>query len=374
MLDPSQIVEDVRIYGVKGLNQAVTVVRFKVQGDVYRLDYEDDAGHSNKVILTPDELASLSLADSWPLDQSPKAFLLAIEALQLQNAYRFNRWSAIATAEIDPLPHQIEVVYGIMLKRYPLRFLLADDPGAGKTIMAGLYIRELLMRQPELRVAIIAPGGLCQQWQDELKQKFHLRFSIYNKDCDPNCFQDQKLWILRLDQLARNPDLTDSLLKEHWDLALFDEAHKLSASARSFNSSKQQGKTDYTARFNLGRRVSDAVPQILLMTATPHHGKNDDFVLFLSLLDKQRFDVQQFQQSCSDHVFESGEESIYMRRMVKEDLITFDGKPLFPKRYAYSVDYPLSPQSRALYDAVTDYVRTQMHNLNAMADNRKKNG
>lgn len=372
-MEINQIVPNARICGLMPDHQAVTIRAFEAQGDQYCITFRDNQGQVYERLISPDEILGLSLAESWPLDQDGNLYLLALEALQLKEAYLFNHCTAIATANIEPLPHQTDVVYNIMLQRYPLRFLLADDPGAGKTIMAGLYIRERLMRNPKERILIIAPGGLCQQWQDELRQKFHLRFSIYNKDCDPNCFQDQKLWILRLDQLARNPDLTDRLLKESWNLALFDEAHKLSASARSFNSSKQQGKTDYTARFNLGRKVSDAVDELLLMTATPHHGKNDDFVLFLSLLDKKRFDLAVYQQSNAERVFEKGEDALYMRRMVKEDLITFDGKPLFPKRYAQSVEYSLSPESRILYDAVTDYVRTQMHNLNAIADNRKKN-
>jgi superfamily II DNA or RNA helicase len=185
------------------------------------------------------------------------------------------------------LPHQIDAVYEHMLARQPLRFLLADDPGAGKTIMAGLLIKELEIRGDVERCLVVAPGGLVEQWQDELSTRFGLHFEIFTRQAveaaeTGNPFAERPRWLARLDQLARNEDLQTKLNAAEWDLVIVDEAHKMSAHYYG-NELKR------TKRYELGEQLGARSRHLLLMTATPHSGKEEDFHLFLALLDSDRF-------------------------------------------------------------------------------------
>ena len=182
-------------------------------------------------------------------------------------------------ATCGPLPHQIRAVYGELLPRTPLRFLLADDPGAGKTIMAGLYIKELILRDDVKQCLIVAPGGLVEQWQDELYFKFGLRFDLLTNqlidaNVNLNVFDTNPLLIARMDQLSRNEDLQAQLAETEWDLIIVDEAHRMGA--HYFG-----GKLEKTKRFQLGELLGGITRHLLLMTATPHSGKEEDFQLFL---------------------------------------------------------------------------------------------
>ncbi len=179
-------------------------------------------------------------------------------------------------------------MYGELLPRTPLRFLLADDPGAGKTIMAGLYIKELLLRDDVKRCLIVAPGGLVEQWQDELFLKFGLHFEILTNamldaNINVNVFDTHPLLIARMDQLSRNEELKAKLADTEWDLVVVDEAHRMAAHYFF-------GKLEKTRRFELGELLGGITRHLLLMTATPHSGIEQDFQLFLTLLDKDRFE------------------------------------------------------------------------------------
>ena len=254
------------------------------------------------------------------------------------------------TSNLDPLPHQIDAVYNKMLPRQPLRFLLADDPGAGKTIMAGLFCKELMIRGDVERCLIIAPGSLVEQWQDELWQKFGLDFEILTRDMieaarSGNPFAEQPLLIARLDHLSRNEDLQAKLAATDWDLIVVDEAHKMSAHYMG-------GEIKETKRYKLGQLAGSVWHvTLLLMTATPHAGIEEDFQLFLALLDADRFEGKPRDAS---HTIDASD---LMRRLVKEKLLKFDGTPLFPERRAYTAIYPLSDDEALLYKRVTDYVR-----------------
>jgi SNF2 family DNA or RNA helicase len=273
---------------------------------------------------------------------------------------------AVHTSNVEPLPHQITAVYESMLPRQPLRYVLADDPGAGKTIMAGLFIRELLMRADAKRVLIVAPGSLVEQWQDEMFEKFGLTFSLFSREQveqsrSGNPFDDNDLLVARVDQLARAEDPQEKLRLSHWDLVVVDEAHKLAASYFG-------NKVNKTKRFQLGELLGSITRHFLLMTATPHNGKEEDFQLFMSLLDADRFYGK----------FRDGAHKVdvtdLMRRMVKDDLLKFDGTPLFPERRAYTCNYKLSDLEAALYAAVTDYVKTEFARADQLADGGRKGG
>ena len=329
---------------------------------VYRLP---DGTIKERLLSLADE-ASISPAATerpWAFDGDPADFQLACEAKRIDLAFLFDPMMAVHTSNVDPLPHQITAVYESMLPRQPLRYVLADDPGAGKTIMAGLYIRELLMRADAKRILIVSPGSLVEQWRDELFEKFGLEFRVYSGELDlaspsANAFEDHHQLIVRLDQMSRNEELQEKLCAAGWDLVVFDEAHKLSAHFAGQKLAKTQ-------RFVLAENLGAQTRHLLLMTATPHNGKEEDFQLFMSLLDSDRFYGK----------FRDGVHKVdvtdLMRRMVKEELVKFDGTPLFPKRLAYTVNYTLSDLEAALYAAVTDYVKTEMGKADELDGKRK---
>ena len=272
---------------------------------------------------------------------------------------------AVHTSLVDPLPHQITAVYEAMLPRQPLRFLLADDPGAGKTIMAGLLIKELIVRGDLQRCLVVCPGSLVDQWQDELYRRFHLPFDILTNDKleaarTGNWFLENNLVIARLDKLSRDESVQDKLKAPdcRWDLIVCDEAHKMSASFFG-------GEVKFTKRHKLGQMLSPLTRHFLLMTATPHNGKEEEFQLFMALIDGDRFEGR-----FRDGVH-TADVSDLMRRMVKEKLLKFDGTPLFPERIAYTVPYKLSDGETRLYKEVTDYVREQFNRAEALQNDKR---
>ena len=353
--------------------QTVTLIAVDpIDATLFEIFYRDDSGKSGARAVTEADAERLEVAGDFdsapPFDGDADEFRLAAEALRIKYAALYDPMVAVNSSDVDPLPHQIRAVYEELLPRIPLRFLLADDPGAGKTIMAGLYLKELILRSDCDRAIVVAPGGLVEQWREELSQKFDLRFEVFSRQMvddaqGRNVFAEHPFLIMRMDQASRNEDLMEQLADVTWDVAVVDEAHRMSAHYSSW-----AGEVDETKRFRLGRLLAETAHNFLLMTATPHAGKEEDFQLFMSLLDRDRFEGQ----------FRAGvhrtDTDGLMRRMVKEDLLTFEGKPLFPERRAYTVEYELSPAERELYELVTDYVRTEMGRAEriAQAGDRKR--
>lgn len=367
MLKLEDIRKDASVNGIKP-GQVVRIVTTEPIGDhAVTVYYRTSDGKLDERMLFRTDESSLSLAEAgrpWAFDAAGEDFKLVVEAWRIHLAHLFDPMMAVHTSNVEPLPHQITAVYESMLPRQPLRYVLADDPGAGKTIMAGLFIRELLMRADAKRVLIVAPGSLVEQWQDELCEKFGLTFSIFSRDLQQqtrtgNPFDECDLLVARLDQLSRNEDLQEKLRLTRWDLVVVDEAHKLSASWYG-NALKE------TKRFKLGKLLGSVTRHFLLMTATPHNGKEEDFQLFLSLLDSDRF-YGKFRDGA--HKVDTSD---MMRRMVKEELLKFDGTPLFPERRAYTANYKLSDAEVALYHAVTTYVKEEMNRADALEDGKRK--
>lgn len=330
--------------------------------------YLDERGAVQQAILYRDDEMRLELDSKprvWSFDADGDLLRLVSEAYRIHLAWLFDPYLALTTSTIDPLPHQISAVYEEMLPRQPLRFLLADDPGAGKTIMAGLLIKELLVRGDLQRCLIIAPGSLTEQWQDELHDKFELDFEVLTRDMieasrTANPFEQKNLLLARLDQLSRNEQIQERLKgAPEWDLIVCDEAHRMSAHYTG-------GEVKFTKRYRLGQAVGSHCRNFLLMTATPHNGREDDFQLFLALLDGDRFEGR-FREGAH-----TADPSDLMRRLVKEDLYKFDGRRLFPERCSYTTQYELSDEEAQLYAQVTDYVREEMNRAERFADQEQQ--
>ena len=352
--------------------QAVQIVSVDWIGDqAINVVFRDHNGTVAETVLYRDDEHRLEVEQSgrpWSFDADGELLRLVTEANRIKLAHYFDPYLAIHTSLVDPLPHQISAVYGEMLPRQPLRFLLADDPGAGKTIMAGLFIKELIARSDLERCLVVAPGSLVEQWQDELGQKFNLEFDILTRDMietsrSGNPFSDRDRLIVRLDVLARNEELQEKLMSaREWDLIICDEAHRMSATYFG-------GEVKYTRRYQVGQKLGQICRHLLLMSATPHNGKEEDFQLFMALLDGDRFEGR-----FRDGVHYADTEDM-MRRLTKEELLRFDGRPLFPPRRARTVKYQLSEGEASLYTAVTEYVRNEMNRVERFAegDNKKRN-
>lgn len=347
----------------------VTVVNVQWFGsEALELTYKTPAGKvANELLYRHDEprIEIVEQGRPWSFDGDGALFRLVSEAQRIRLAHLFDPVLAVHTSVVEPLPHQITAVYESMLPRQPLRFLLADDPGAGKTIMAGLLIKELIARGDLQRCLIVCPGSLAEQWQDELYRRFHLPFEILTNDKleaarTGNWFLETNLVIARLDKLSRNEDVQQKLQAPdgRWDLVVCDEAHKMSATVFG-------GEIKYTKRYRLGQLLSTLTRHFLLMTATPHNGKEEDFQLFMALLDGDRFEGR-----FRDGVH-TADVSDMMRRMMKESLLKFDGTPLFPERIAHTVPYKLSETEAKLYKAVTDYVRDEFNRADAMENDKR---
>jgi superfamily II DNA or RNA helicase len=352
-LDPSGLAEIVQVtqFGPDALN-----VVFRANGRV-----------GERLVMRGEETGFefVEAGRTYSFDADGALLRLASEAYRIRLAYLFDPYIAVTASQIEALPHQITAVYGEMLPRQPLRFLLADDPGAGKTIMAGLLIKELLIRGDLERCLILAPGGLVEQWQDEMAEKFGLAFDILSRDqieasLSGNPFAERNRLIVRLDMTARSDELQAKIeASPEWDLVICDEAHRMSASYFS-------GEVKETRRHKLGKLLGSRTRNLLLMTATPHNGKEADFQLFMGLLDADRFEGR-FREGVH-----KADVSDMMRRLTKEELYRFDGTPLFPERRAYTASYSLSPDEGALYTAVTTYVREEMNRAERGDDGRRR--
>jgi superfamily II DNA or RNA helicase len=309
-----------------------------------------------ELVLTTEKLALLQTSpDTEPFDGDSKMFRLGIEAMRLGLAFEYDPYFSLSIAKVDPLPHQLEAVYDYFMRLPRIRFLLADDPGAGKTIMAGLLIKELKIRGLVKRILIITPASLSFQWQREMKDKFRENFEIIRSDIlranyGSNPWQDKSQVITSVSWVSRIEDAKESLLRSHWDLIIVDEAHKMSAASRDKK----------TLAYQLGEALSGMTDHYLLMTATPHKGDAENFCLFLELLDRDVYgDVKSLEEAMKKH-----EAPFYLRR-VKEALVTFpdpetgEVKTLFTKRKVQTIEFKISDQEWDFYDALTRYVEDQ---------------
>ncbi len=258
---------------------------------------------------------------------------------------------------LDPLPHQLEAIYDYLLKLPRVRFLLADDAGAGKTIMAGLLIKELELRGLAERILIVCPSNLAFQWQRELKEKFDTQFLVMKgqdirEQFGVNQWLERKRVITSLD-LAKRSEILPGLRQVQWDLVIVDEAHRMSAADESHKS----------LRYKLGELLRDSSDHMLLLTATPHKGDPQNFSLFLQLLDADAFaDVKSIREA-----MDRRRAPFYLRR-TKEAMVYFperrtDGtwaaEPIFTKRIPHTVEFTIDGAEFNLYRDVTRFVKRE---------------
>lgn len=312
-----------------------------------------DSGRFHDPVLTAAQLADIHTdAVQQPFDGDPIRFRLAVEAMRLGLAYEYDPYFSLSIARVDPLPHQLEAVYEYFLKLPRIRFLLADDPGAGKTIMAGLLIKELKIRGLIKRILIVAPAALTFQWQREMRDKFREDFKVIRGDVlranyGVNPWQDQDQLVTSVAWVSRIEDARESLLRSRWDLIIVDEAHKMSAYSADRT----------TLAYDLGRHLSEMTDHFLLMTATPHKGDPENFRLFLELLDKDVYgDIKSL-----DEAMRRREAPFYLRR-IKEALVTFPNpetgevRQIFTRRVVNTAPFNLNDEEMAFYEELTRYV------------------
>ena len=320
-----------------------------------------------RVTLTEDDITGLTINDpALSYDGDGRLLRLGLQAWSLGIAYEFDPYFGLSISRVDPLPHQLEAVYEYLLKLPSVRFLLADDAGAGKTIMAGLLVRELKLRGLVERVLVVCPANLAFQWQRELKEKFDEKFLVLKggnirEQFGVNQWLEQKQVITSLD-LAKRDEILPGLRQVHWDMVIVDEAHHMSWSP----------PTGKTARYALGELLRDSADHMLLLTATPHKGDPQNFTLFLQLLDRDAYaDVKSIREAMNRQ-----RAPFYLRR-TKEAMVYFperqkDGKwvtqPVFTKRIPHTAGFNIDGPEFELYQKVTRFVKRQSARAAAQGD------
>ncbi|MBF0121421.1 MAG: DUF3883 domain-containing protein [Desulfobacterales bacterium] len=329
------------------------VILFHQIGISYKLIAKGErTGAFFDITISQEQIDTITIIEENSFKGDAKKAKLAIEALRLGLAYEYDPYFTLSISRIDPLPHQLEAVYDYFLRTPQIRFLLADDPGAGKTIMAGLLIKELKTRGLIKRILIITPANLTFQWQRELKDKFRETFEIIRGDIlranyGINPWQEKNQVITSVSWVSIIEDAKESLLRSDWDLIIVDEAHKMSASDDEHK----------TYAYRLGEVLFERTDHLLLMTATPHKGDPEHFRLFLQLLDKDIYaDISSLEEAVRNR-----SAPFYLRR-VKEALVSFPdtetgkAKSLFTKRNVKTVDFQIADDEWDFYNELTRFV------------------
>jgi superfamily II DNA or RNA helicase len=338
-------------------SEPVQVITVIPMGDAIKLIGKGlNTGKLHDPILFSEQLAALETTpENEPFDGDAGNFRLGVEAMRLALAHEYDPYFTLSIARVDPLPHQLEAVYDYFLKLPRIRFLLADDPGAGKTIMAGLLIKELKIRGLIKRILIVSPANLTFQWQREMQDKFKEHFEVLRSDIlranyGSNPWQEKNQIVTSMPWVSIIEDAKESLLRSHWDLVIVDEAHKMSAYSQDHK----------TMAYQLGEALSDRTDHFLLMTATPHKGDPANFSLFLRLLDKDVYaDIKSLEEAMRRH-----EAPFYLRR-VKEAMVTFPDpdtgkvKSLFTRRLVRTIEFEIDSDEWDLYNSLTEYVQEQ---------------
>ena len=351
--------------------------------EVYRLEERggqfvvglilEDTREAKTFVLTEEEVQQRlellpSLKESFVLqkDLLPREQGLAFaDALRMRLAYAFDPHYAVSVSQVDLLPHQVDAVYRHILPQPQVRFLLADDPGLGKTIMAGLVLKELKARRFACRILIVVPAHLQDQWQREMQEWFREDFTILSRGIVKSMltvdFFERNSQILVSMDFARQEAIRDLLARIHWDLVVVDEAHKFSATRYGRKISK-------TKRYQLGEAVAQNSTHLLCLTATPHKGDDEAYFLLLDLLQPRLFSRAQDLKEAG-----KGNGLPFVLRRSKEQVTDLAGRPLFKRRQVQTLSVTLTDAERRLYEAVTTYVRRWYQVVAGKTDRRSRN-
>ena len=346
-------------------NEPVKVEKIEEIGEYIRIvgSTIHSKQYVNQIIKKEDTSKLETVESVIDLSSNPESVFFVIEATRFKYASLFDPLLAMNLSKIDPLPFQIEAVYGYVLKQPHIRFLIADDPGAGKTIMAGLILKELKLRGLAKRILIVVPGHLRDQWRRELKEKFDEKFVVldrntFNAHYGENPWEKNDQIITSID-FAKQDEILASLSSVHWDIVIVDEAHKMSAY-------KYGEKTQKTQRFRLGEALSRNSNHLIFLTATPHKGDPENFRLFLDLLIPGFFATNEMVEES----LKNKDNPLFIRRL-KEDLKDFEGKPIFTRRFPVTIKFHLSEAEKELYNEVSRYVLEQYNK--AIQSDKKRN-
>jgi len=370
---------------VEGLDQSELVEILSVKPFGGKTLVEGVGLQSRRLIQRPlaaDEMAALVKVRGQhrTFDGDPELFLLGAEAERIRIAHQFDPLFAVNASIVDPLPHQIEAVYRYLLPLPRIRFLLADDTGAGKTIMTGLLMKELLFRGAIQKVLILTPGGLTKQWaEEELQEKFGLQARLVNRasfEAEPGQFAryEEGIFVTSIDFLARNEGCLKAASETQWDLVVVDEAHKLSAY-------EYGARLEESERYKAVKALARKTEHLLFLTATPHRGRKDTFRRLLLLLDEDLFQKDEHvaarvREQVAPYGASDGEDfederpiskarNRFFLRRLKEEMVDWDGQPLFKPRHTKTIGYDLTPEEKHLYDEVTRYVRSKRREARA---------
>jgi SNF2 family DNA or RNA helicase len=335
-------------------------------GSSYELRVRLPDGTLDETILSEQEAAKLRTSPDTSAERQTTSdanqLRLLVESARIRLAYAHDRQFAVSLSGIRTLPHQIEAVYLRMLPQPRLRFLLADDPGAGKTIMAGLLIKEMKLREAIERVLILCPSPLTIQWQDEMLrwfgESFDIIFSAVDQQQLTNPWQRSNQVIASIDY-AKQDDVRERVWQQRWDLIIIDEAHKCSAYTKK--SSTRGDEVEKTKRYQLAEHLTaQPAGHVLLLTATPHHGDDDRFAHFIRLLDPDLFPEPHRSPAKAGEmrreILSLGPDCPWALRRLKEDLKDLQGHRLFPDRHAHTITFRLNRDEYELYKAVTAYI------------------
>ncbi|MGC8734644.1 MAG: helicase-related protein [bacterium] len=333
--------EPVKIEKIQNLDFGIHIIGYTINSKQY----------IDKILDDQDLKKIQVIKDIIDFSFNPELAFLVIEANRFRYAALFDPLLAVNVSKIDPLPFQIDAVYGYILNQPKVRFMIADDPGAGKTIMAGLIIKELKLRRLVNRVLVVVPGHLKDQWRRELKEKFQENFYVIDRDTlnahyGTNPWEEYNNIITSID-FAKQDDILNTLKYVHWDLVVVDEAHKMSA----YN---YLGKITKTQRYKLGEILSNTSTHLVFLTATPHRGDPESFRLFLDLLIPGFF----ANNKLLEESIKNKENTLFIRRL-KEDLRDFEGKPIFTRRFPKTNKYHLLDEEKELYNEVSRYIMNQ---------------
>jgi superfamily II DNA or RNA helicase len=336
-------------------SEPVTITKIQPLGSMISLEYTGINSKRTNTRVIPrtdfEKLEAVAAEGAFNFQGDPIKFALFAEAERISSAYQFDPLFAVNCSIVDPLPHQVEAVYKFLLPLPQIRFLLADDTGAGKTIMTGLLLKELIMRGLAERILIVTPGGLTKQWQeDEMAVKFNIPFTLVNRSLfssDPNIFHTANRIVTSIDFISRE-DVLKVASNAHWDIVIFDEAHKLSA--------YDYGQKVYRSkRYEAAHVLSQQCEHMLLLTATPHRGRTDTFKKLLQLLDEDIFATDEIASTRVKELEHNGLNKFFIRRL-KEDMKDWAGEPLYKNRFTRTIAYPLTDEEKKLYDDVTKYL------------------